>query len=212
MRCILFDLDGVLIDTRLVMIAAFQYVATGLGLPALTQHVCLTAAALPPRKAVVGLFPNQPHALSLLRAGIQMYADQLRPCAGIGDLLHALAGERLGVVTSRNQEEADLYLASSSLARYFPVIISWGQTTRHKPHPDPLLEAARRLGASHGMYIGDMPGDMAAAVAGGFEAIGALWASSFGASDLRAAGADFIAETPQAVLTYLNHQGGAYAG
>ena len=212
MRCILFDLDGVLIDTRPVMMAAFQYVATGLGLPVPTPIECLAAAALPPRKGVVGLFPNQPRALSLFRAGIRIYADQLRPCAGIGELLQAIASERLGVVTSRNQEEADFYLASSSLARYFSAIISWGHTARHKPHPDPLLEAARRLGVSHGIYIGDMPGDMTAAVAGGFEAIGALWASSFGASDLRASGAHYIAESPQAVLTYLHHQGGAYAG
>jgi len=163
----------------------------------------LAAAVLSPRKAVGNLFPEHAEALTILQAGIKKYAHELAPCSGVKKLLEQCADERIAVVTSRNQADADLYLSWSCLSHFFQIVITWGQTSRHKPHPDPLIAAARRLGQTTGIYIGDTPNDMIAAKAGGFYPIGAIWASQWSGTELIEAGAAFVADQPGAIFDHL---------
>ncbi len=204
MRCILFDLDGVLVDTRPMAAAALTYVARTLGVPNITEHDRLAAAALSPRRAVQRFFPASPVALDIFQACVRLNARTLVPCPGVVDLLEALRKEQLGVVTSRNQADATLYLDASGLRHYFPVVVTWGTTTRRKPYPDPLFAAARKLGVHEGVYVGDTPDDMRAAVRARFRGLGALWASVWSASDLLHAGAAYVVDDPSGILAYLN--------
>ena len=57
------------------------------------------------------------------------------------------------------------------------VVIGAEDTERHKPQPDPLLEALRRLGAdaSDAAYVGDSPFDIRAAKAAGAFAVAVGW-------------------------------------
>ena len=57
------------------------------------------------------------------------------------------------------------------------VVIGAEDTERHKPDPEPLLEALRRLGAtpSEAAYVGDSPFDIRAAKDGGLFAIAVGW-------------------------------------
>lgn len=63
------------------------------------------------------------------------------------------------------------------IARLLETIVDWGATPRHKPHPDPLLEAAARLEVEPDLawYVGDEDGDAAAADAGGLLFAWASW-------------------------------------
>lgn len=201
--CILFDLDGVLVDTRPLMASTLAYVARVLNVEPPSEKELLAAAALSPRKAVSSLFPKHGAALRLFQAGINLYAYELIPCPGVEELLDQWKHERMAVVTSRNQADANLYLSCSGLSHFFQVVITWGRTSRHKPHPDPLLEAARWLEQTTGIYVGDTPDDMIAAKAGGFYPVGALWASQWSKARLIAAGAAFIAEQPADLFHHL---------
>ncbi len=201
--CLLFDLDGVLIDTRQVIVKALCYVADILKVHIHAEKELLAAAVMSPRKAVEALFPQHTHALSLLREGIKLYVPDLSPCPGILELLEVCMKEPIAVVTSRNQIEADFFLTNADLHRFFSVVVTWGHTSRHKPRPDPLILAARQLGRTTGIYIGDTPSDMVAAKAGGFYPIGAVWASQWSNDQLIAAGAAFVAAQPSAVLAHL---------
>lgn len=200
--CILFDLDGVLVDTRPVVFDALGAVARALGVPVRGQEALASAVALSPPRAAKLLFPHYPGARALLARAVARRAHLLSPCAGISDLL-AILPPPLGVVTSRNQSDADLYLQSSGLSSCFATVVTWGHTWRHKPHPDPILEAARRLSCKKGAYIGDSPGDMKAASAADFVGIGALWASQSTGDELLAAGASVLASEPEDVGSYL---------
>ena len=202
-RCIMFDLDGVLVDTRPLVARALGYVATILNVEFPSEKKRLTVAALPPRKAVSVLFPKHPAALSIFQMGINRYVDELTPCSGVEELLDQWRDKRMAVVTSRNQADANFYLSCLGLLHFFQVVITWGQTSRHKPHPDPLLAAARRLGQTTGIYVGDTPDDMIAAKAGSFYPIGALWASQWSRTKLIAAGAAFVAEKPVDLFNHL---------
>lgn len=82
---------------------------------------------------------------------------------------------RAGIVTSAPRRYAELLLAHHRLA--LPVLVAYHDTVRHKPHPEPLLEAARRLAwpASGCVHVGDTATDDAAAAAAGMRSIRVGW-------------------------------------
>jgi pyrophosphatase PpaX len=59
----------------------------------------------------------------------------------------------------------------------FDTLVTYEETERAKPHPDPVWLALERLGipASHAIFIGDSPHDMAAGRAAGVQTAAALW-------------------------------------
>jgi len=85
-------------------------------------------------------------------------------------------GVHLGVVTSRNRAQANAALEALKLAGLFQVIVTWGDTTQHKPQPAPLLHALRGLPpCAVRLYVGDQSQDFAAAKAADMVAVGATW-------------------------------------
>ena len=83
-----------------------------------------------------------------------------------------------------------------------------GDTTAHtKPHPAPLLEAARRMGiaANRCLYVGDDKRDMDAAKAAGMPCIAALW-GYLGEHAVASWGADAQAQHPHEILHLLATQ------
>lgn len=79
----------------------------------------------------------------------------------------------LAIVTSR--VHVGIYEIPSLLALkpYFRVAVAYEDTLQHKPHPEPLLFAAKKLGAepAQSVYIGDVQNDMKAAKAAGMKGI-----------------------------------------
>jgi len=79
----------------------------------------------------------------------------------------------LGIVTSRIKESVYESPKLAKLEKYFKVAVSYQDTTNHKPHPEPLLFAAQKLGAKpeECVYIGDVENDIKAARAAGMKVI-----------------------------------------
>jgi len=205
MRCLLFDLDGVLVDTRPLVVATVHDTAQILNLAPRDAAAVEAVLGLAPSQVARQLFPGNPAARTTITQRFAHHLDSASPCSGIRELLtRAGAQLPLGVVTSRNRQEAERCLRGAGLKQFFRAVITWGDTTRHKPAPDPLLEGLRQLGGSGGVYIGDTPGDMRAAQAAGLLPIGAGWASSYGDADLRRAGAALVAQHPLEVLPHLH--------
>jgi HAD superfamily hydrolase (TIGR01509 family) len=77
----------------------------------------------------------------------RIYRDELPMLGGAAEAVERLA-ERwpLGLASSSNREIIDLFLELSGLAGRFAVTISSEEVARGKPAPDVYLEAARRLG------------------------------------------------------------------
>lgn len=80
-----------------------------------------------------------------------------------------------GVVTSSPRAYAERLLRHHGLD--VPVLVAYHDTQRHKPDPQPLLEAASRLGVAPGccVHIGDGPGDEQAARAAGMAPVAVDW-------------------------------------
>src|SRR5213075_2183881 len=74
-----------------------------------------------------------------------------------------------------------------------------GDTTPHsKPHPEPLLEAARRLGvpAADCIYVGDDLRDVQAGRAAGMTTVAVQWGYLGAGEPIDAWGADHLVQTP----------------
>jgi phosphoglycolate phosphatase len=158
----LFDLDGVLIDSRANMAAAWRAV----------QSQCAVQVPFERYFAQIGL----PFADILGRLGLSealteaeaIYArasiehfDLVERYPGIVEALAALrlGGLALGIVTSKDARRTAL--AIERIAVDFAVVQSPAPGLRGKPAPDQLLAAAVDLNVApqRAIYIGDMPVD-----------------------------------------------------
>jgi DNA processing protein len=108
------------------------------------------------------------------------------------------AGMKIGVVTSRNRTHAQLAIATLKIVESVDVLITWGDTTQHKPSPEPILLALKRLPSVEVvLYVGDQVEDIQAAKAANVAAVGALWfLDSIDEEALRQAAPDYVVSQP----------------
>lgn len=184
LRAVLFDLDGTLIDSIGLIVESYQHtlrshgkrehtdaeILAGVGTP-LVEHVAQFASGPEETQAMVAtyLLWNRSHH----DAQVSAYAGV---ADGVGELV--AAGMRLAVVTSKSKVAAQRGLEVSGLGDLpFEFILGPEDTTRGKPHPEPILKALERmdLGPGEALYVGDSPHDMAAARAAGVGGVAALW-------------------------------------
>ena len=124
---------------------------------------------------------------------------------GIADLIEALDedGWLLGVATGKSDRGLSLCLERHGLGRRF-VTLQTADRHPSKPHPSMIEQALADAGASPdaSIMIGDTSYDMAMARAAGVTAIGVSW-GYHEPEELKAAGADFIAEHPRDIIMFV---------
>jgi phosphoglycolate phosphatase len=128
-------------------------------------------------------FPDVPDRMPLQLRYLELYrsrvAENTRPFAGVPELLAALeqAGARWGVVTNKPGWLTDPLMEALGLHSRAAVIVSGDTVSERKPHPLPLLHAARTLGveAQECLYVGDAERDVQAAVAADMPVLVALF-------------------------------------
>lgn len=179
-RAALFDLDGTLVDTAPDLAAAANRMLADLGRPALAEETIRDFVG----KGVVNLVgqcfaatgggPEDERARAQAAferhyaAGI---ADRSRPYPGVVEGLEELkrAGIAMGCVTNKVGRFTEPILELTGLRAYFGVVVSGDTLERKKPHPDPMLFAAGRLGAAPAdtLMVGDSLNDVQSARAAG---------------------------------------------
>lgn len=184
-RAVLFDLDGTLADTAPDLAAAMNRVRLARGLEPAPYEVLRPVASAGARGligAAFGLGPDDADYDELRVAFLDTYeaaiAEHTTLFDGIARLLAALEEHHLawGIVTNKAARFTDLLVPQIGL-QHAGCVIS-GDTTPHaKPHPAPLLEAARRLELAPGecWYVGDDLRDIQAGRAAGMATIAAAW-------------------------------------
>lgn len=80
---------------------------------------------------------------------------------------------KLGVVTSRIRAGTEEFFAIAKVKRYFKVIITFEDYKKPKPHPESLLLAAKQLSvlSNEAVYVGDSSTDVEAAKAAGMKSV-----------------------------------------
>lgn len=208
-RAILFDLDGTLADTAPDLAAAVNSLRTARGLTP-TPYPLLRPFASAGARGLIGaafqLHPSDADYEALRVAFLDYYEANLvresRLFDGIDTLLADLNDTTMswGIVTNKAARFTEPLVMQIGLQGAGCVIS--GDTTPHpKPHPAPLLEAARRLALapSDCWYVGDDVRDIQAGRAAGMPTIAAAWGYC-GAMEPATWGADAVALTPSDLL------------
>ena len=212
-RAILFDLDGTLADTAPDLAAAVNLLRSARGLAPTAYELLRPTASAGARGmigAAFGLLPSDDGYDALRDEFLDNYEAALAVRSslfdGIAELLAAIeqAGLGWGIVTNKPARFTDPLVPQIGLAHAACVIS--GDTTAHpKPHPAPLLEAARRLGLApeHCWYVGDDVRDIEAGRAAGMLTVACGWGYC-GAVEPHSWNADYLLPTPQALQQLLH--------
>ena len=185
-RAVLFDLDGTLIDSAPDLGAAADKMRVDRGLPSLpleTYRPMAGAGARGMLSIAFGMTPEHPDFMTLREEFFVNYenamTERTRIFDGVVDMVAALVrlGLPWGVVTNKSSRFTDPLTAAMPLFATAQTIVS-GDTTPHaKPHPEPLLEAARRLQVppERCVYVGDDERDIVAGLAANMGTVAATY-------------------------------------
>ena len=152
---ILFDNDGILVDTEPLFLQATQEILA-------TVDVILTAdeyheISMRQGRAVFnlaearGISDDEIRVLktSRNRRYSELIDRGVRIFDGVAETLERLHGILpMAIVTSSDREHFDRIHKQTELMRFFDFVLTAGEYAHHKPHPEPYLAAASRIGAA----------------------------------------------------------------
>src|SRR5581483_2638677 len=179
---VLFDFDGVLLDSEPVPCACWAEVLKPLGVNLSwdfdsahcigiddREMLRMMATQSEPPKVWDDLWAQYPAKKKLFQE--RMAANPaFQP--GMAALLEELHQEhKLAVVSSSGCSEIEPLLASGGLRQYFDTVVGGDQVKKQKPDPEPYLLAASRLGVKSPLVIEDSDAGLAAGRAAGFEVV-----------------------------------------
>lgn len=197
---VIFDLDGVLVDSEPVHLAAYQEVLAGHGVRLAAEDYFARYVAYSDREVLEALLPaarvdtalaaKAARYLELAAAGLPAFPDGLA-------LVRRAAPFALALATGSSRAEAALALRGLGIADRFSAVVAREDCARCKPDPEPYRRAAACLGlpAARCVAIEDSPGGVQAAKAAGLRCVAVRhWCT---AERLREA--DVVVETLDAV-------------
>jgi HAD superfamily hydrolase (TIGR01509 family) len=177
---VVFDLDGVLLDSEQVWDGVREQLARDRGgrWHANAQREMMGMSSIEWSRYMhdeLGLGePPDEISAEVVRRMEQAYRERLPLIDGGREAVERLAARwPLGLASSSNRELIDLALELTGLARLFRVTVSSEEVARGKPAPDVYLEAARRLAVKPGrcVAIEDSRNGIRAAKAAGMRAV-----------------------------------------
>ncbi len=212
--CVLFDLDGTLVDTAPDLIAClnkallahgFQTVETtqvkpfiSHGAKAMINH-CVADADDAVKNSLLEL---------MLDTYQQNIAEHSRFFSGIEEVLHKIEslGLKWGVVTNKRERFSLPLMDALNLTERAACMISGDTTANAKPHPEPMLAACQQAGVKpeNCVYIGDALHDITAGKGVNMKTLAAVYGYLKAGDQPEQWGADALIEHPQQLLQWID--------
>ncbi len=214
-KAAIFDLDGTLADTMDDLRTAMNGMLRKFGWPERSREELQRCINYGARVFVSGSMPegswkdrSDPIVTEALRVYSECYKecfnDQTHPYDGIPEALARLVSADIGLgILSNKQDNFVKLITEKIFPDTFGVVRGHGEYPE-KPSPESALVTAKELGATpeECVFIGDSDIDMKTAANAGMYAVGVAWGYR-DAEILRAAGARYIARTPDDIAEHI---------
>jgi phosphoglycolate phosphatase len=172
-KAVIYDLDGVLIDSRRANEAFYNQILRRFGRPDITPEQLTRAQFLTSLEAVTLLFAGTPWLDAALAYQKTVDNEPLLPLISVEPGVKEVLGRlrpthRLAIATNRGRS-LPLVLERLGLAEFFEMVISSLNITHPKPHPECLQVILRHFGLEprEGLYVGDAEVDRQVAARAG---------------------------------------------
>lgn len=197
-ECVLFDLDGTIVDTNELIISSFMYALKQNALTPLSREQMIPhmGTTLQQQMRVFSGLED----VSILEKSYRSYNNEhhdelIRSFPHVNETLEELSrrGIKMGIVTTKIRPTTIKALEMFDLLKYMDTIVTVTDVTEPKPHPEPVLTAVRNLGVDprKTLMVGDSVVDIQSAKAAGVQVAAVSW-SLKGEETLRKYEPDYI--------------------
>ena len=185
----LFDFDGTLIDTFELIYQSYAHIIRKFLNREVSREQIFRDIGFPIRAQMQLYFgPMNDQKLMELAAEYDNYQyahseEYLALFPGVKEGLLSLKehGKLLALVTSRRRESVERYIAQFGIQNCFSATVTPETTDKHKPEPEPALQAMEMLAAkdfSKALFIGDTYFDMECGRRAGMDTAFVLWSAT----------------------------------
>lgn len=208
---VFFDLDGTLADTAPDLVAAANQLLIARNLSPKQYEVLRPRASAGARGLIAGAFginTDHPDFISLRDEFFANYEKALLVDSvlfeGMDHVLNQLDAAKLpwGIVTNKSERFSNPLTDLMGLRQRAVSTVSGDTTPYSKPHPEPILHAARlaNIDPSSSVYVGDDIRDIVAGKAAGMKTIAAAYGYCGCEEPPEAWGADYLVRHPKELL------------
>jgi beta-phosphoglucomutase len=180
-EAILFDFDGVLVDSEPVHFVCWQEILEPFGLSLDWKTYCEQGIGVSDRAMLAMLCKQSDPPLDIELLAVEyprkkeMFRDKMLAAPAVTqmviDLLDGLSGYKLAVVTSSGQAEVEPILEAAGVRRRFDTVVFGGDVKNLKPAPDPYRLAVERLGVTRALVVEDSEAGVASGLAAGLDVL-----------------------------------------
>lgn len=181
-KAVLFDMDGVIVDSEPLHVAAFQATLRRYGHDLSDEQYKQHFAGKTDEAGFNQYFDFVGETVDLsvvmdekAKEYLRLAADRLVPYPGVIELIRELADKTvpLGLVTGSLRAEAEVTLKAFDIEQYFSIIVAAEDISKSKPSPEGYLKGAEALGVhpEKCVVIEDAPSGVRAAAAAGMRCL-----------------------------------------
>lgn len=214
MECVLFDLDGTIVNTNELIINSFMHALKENNLPSLTREQIIPLMGTTLQQQLSAFSGLEAKDINLLERSYRSYNnahhDELvQAFPHVNETMEELKrrGIKLGVVTTKIRPNTLKSLEQFDLLKYMDTIVTVNDITHPKPHPEPVLTAVANLGVdpARTLMVGDSAVDIQSAKAAGVLVAGVAW-SLKGEDVLRTYEPDYIIHEMKDLYTIVEQE------
>ncbi len=168
---VIFDFDGTLADTNLIIINSFKHIYNRFKKSEFDEKYVLSTFGEPLVLTLTRDFGEHDFedVIACYREYQQdRFLDEITLYETVEETLEYLKNKniKMGIATSRLKNSTVQALENFKIAKYFDVVISADDVEKHKPDKEPLIKAMQGLNTSpeKTLYVGDSKFDMECAL------------------------------------------------